>query len=87
MATSITDAWLQSRLEAVQAQIEAAETAMLALSAGTLASYTIDTGQTTQTVTKRNLASLQMFIDSLYARLDYLDNRINGEGLYLRGNG
>jgi len=80
MASEITTAWLQARIAATKAQIEAYEDAILALSLGTVKSYTISTGQTTQVVTKKDVVRLQVDIDSLYSRLDYLDGRLNGGG-------
>lgn len=73
-------AWLQARLTATQAQIEAYEDAIAALGASGAAvlSYSIDTGQTRQQVTRANLSDLQETLDRLYCRYEALYNRLNG---------
>ena len=48
--------------------------------AGTAQTYTIDTGQTRQTVSKLNIASLRSYIDSLYNRRATLIARRDGSG-------
>jgi len=86
MTSEITDTWLQARIDATKSQIEAVETAVLALSSGSVRSYTINTGQTTESVTKADISRLGSLLESLYRRLDYLDMRLNGGGpaLYVR---
>lgn len=76
--------WLQQRIDATKAHIEALEEAILALSSGTQQSYSLDTGQTKQTVTKKDLTSLQASIDALYSRLSALSARRNGGVVYSR---
>jgi hypothetical protein len=44
--------------------------------AGTIQSYTLDTGQNRQVVTKANIATLQNYIDVLYNRLATLEARL-----------
>jgi hypothetical protein len=83
MASAITDTWIQSRINSTKAAIESIEDAILSLSTGNLQSYTIDTGQTRQTVTKKDLARLNVELDNLYIRLDYLDTKLNGSGTTL----
>jgi hypothetical protein len=83
MASSITDTWLQSRIDSTKATIESIEDAILALSTGNHQSYTIDTGQTRQTVTKKDISRLNVDLDKLYLRLDWLDARLNGSGTSL----
>jgi hypothetical protein len=69
--------WIAQRIEATRAMIVAYEAAILALSSGAL-SYTLDTGQTRQSVTKQQLGSLRIQLDALEHRLaDYM-NRLNG---------
>jgi len=58
--------------------IEAYETAIAALSTGTTQSYTLDTGQTRQTVTRQHVSSMQAALDSAYNRLVTLEARLNG---------
>jgi hypothetical protein len=83
MASAITATWLQSRIDKTKTAIEAIEDAILALSTGNLQSYTIDTGQTRQTVTKKDISRLNVELDKLYLRLDWLDTRLNGSGTSL----
>lgn len=72
-------AFLQERITATKAQIVAYENAVLALgTAGGVQSYTIDTGQTRQTVTRADLPQLNKMIDSLMNRLATLQARLNG---------
>lgn len=72
-------AFIQARIDATKAMIIAYEDAATALAAG-VQSYTLDTGQTRQTVTKLDLAQLQRTIDSLYNRCATLEARLNGSG-------
>lgn len=72
--------FLQDRINATKNQIEALENAAADLSAGTIQSYTIDTGQSRQVVTRSNVSSLNKQIDSLYNRLAMLEARLTGSG-------
>lgn len=71
--------FIQARIDATKAQIIAYEDAATALASG-VQSYTLDTGQSRQTVTKLDLAALQRTIDSLYNRCATLEARLNGSG-------
>ena len=71
-------AWLQTRIDNTKLLIEKYETALLAISTGTQQSYTLDTGQTRQTVTNKNLTTLQDAINSAYNLLAVLLARRNG---------
>ena len=72
-------AFIQDRITATKAQIVAYENAATALAAG-VQSYTLDTGQSRQTVTKLDISALQKTIDSLYNRCATLEARLNGSG-------
>jgi hypothetical protein len=73
--------FLQSRIDATKAQIIAFEGALTAFAAnGALQSYTIDTGQTTQTVTRANLTQLRNMVTSSYNQLATLQTRLTGGG-------
>lgn len=72
--------FLQARITATQNQIIAYESAMTALGTDGVQSYTLDTGQTRQTVTKRDLASVKNTLDSLYNTLATLEARLYGTG-------
>jgi hypothetical protein len=76
-------AFIADRITATKAQIIAYEDAALALAAG-VQSYTLNTGQNTQVVTKLDLAGLQAVIDGLYNRCATLEARLNGATLTAR---
>lgn len=69
--------YIQARIVATKAQIEAYEGAALAFGNENTQSYTLDSGQGRQTVTRANLAELQKTIDTLYNRLNSLEMRLN----------
>lgn len=71
--------FIQARIDATKQQIIAYEDAALALASG-VQSYTLDTGQTRQTVTKLELSQIQSTIDMLYNRCTTLEARLNGSG-------
>lgn len=69
--------FISERITATKAMIVAYENAATALADGAQ-SYTLDTGQNRQTVTKLDLAAIQQIIDSLYNRCVTLEARLNG---------
>jgi len=79
MATAIDNDWLDARIAKVKTQITNVEDAIDALDTGAQ-SYTIDTGQTKQTVTKAQLGSLRRTLEYLENKLATLDARRNGGG-------
>ena len=82
-ADDSTDAaFLQARLTAVEAQIVAYEAAVAALGSG-IQSYELNTGQTTQRVTKVDLLRLNSVIDSLLNRRATLRARLFGAGTHI----
>lgn len=72
--------FLNDRITATKNQIAALEDAALSLSSGAITSYTLDTGQSRQVVTKSNISLINKTIDSLYNRLATLEARLNGSG-------
>jgi hypothetical protein len=80
MALPDETTWLEARITATEALITAYEDAILALSSGAALSYTIDTGQTRQTVTKQQIASLRATLDGLENRRATLRARRYGSG-------
>lgn len=66
------------RITATKAQIVAYEDAVLALTTGGVQQYSIDTGQTRQTVTKFDLVRMSEHLDGLYNRLATLEARVYG---------
>ena len=76
----MADTFLQTSLTNTETQIRAYEAAIEALVVQGVASSTLDTGQTTQTVTKLNLSGLQKSLDALYNRRATMLARCNGAG-------
>lgn len=76
--------FLQQRIDATKALIAVYEDAATALVSGGVQSYTIDTGQTRQSVTQVDLAALNRNIDSLYNRLATLQARLKGGSVNVR---
>lgn len=72
--------FLNDRITATKNQIATLEDAALDLSSGAITSYTLDTGQSRQVVTKSNISLINKTIDSLYNRLATLEARLNGSG-------
>lgn len=70
--------FLKARIEATKAQIIAYEDAITALTTGGVQSYTLDTGQSRQTVTRLELSTLNSALDGLYNRLVTLQARQTG---------
>ena len=70
--------FIQARIDATKLQIVAYEDAALALGTGGVQSYTLDTGQTRQTVTRMDLDAIQDTINSLYNRCATLEARLTG---------
>ena len=76
--------WLQARVTNTKLLIEAYETAILQLSTGAVQSYSLDTGQTRQTVTKQQLSQLQNTLEGLYNLYSTLNARLCGAGTVVR---
>lgn len=72
--------FLQERITATKAQIVAYESAMLAFGTSNIQSYTLDTGQSRQTVTRAELSQLQNTLDGLYNQLVVMEARLTGNG-------
>jgi hypothetical protein len=72
--------FLEARIEKCKAMIIAYEDAITALVTEGVKSYTLNTGQTVQTVQEHDLASLQKSLDGLYNRCATLEARLNGTG-------
>jgi hypothetical protein len=77
--TAMDRAYLLSKIESIKSQIDSFENALFAFSEnGALQSYTIDTGQTRQTVNRSEIGLLNSTIDSLYNRLTVFESRLYG---------
>lgn len=73
--------WLKKRLDRTRSLIEQIEDAVEQLTAGVIESYTLDTGQGRQTVTKANMAQYNEQLPGLYNRLETLRARLYGSGV------
>lgn len=69
--------FIQARIDATKLLIVAYEDALAALAGGVM-SYTLDTGQTKQTVTKYNITEMNNIVASLYNRCATLEARLKG---------
>lgn len=73
--------FLEERITRTKALIVAYEDALLALAGdGAQQSYTLDTGQTRQTVTRADIPRLNKMLDALYNRCTMFEQRLNGGG-------
>ena len=75
--------WIRDRIEATQELILAIEAAMVSV-AGGATSYTIDSGQTRQTVTKSTSGELKNTLNELENRRAVLRSQLNGTKVNLR---
>jgi len=73
--------FLQERIDKIKALIVVYEDALTALITGGAQSYTIDTGQTRQTVTKFDAPALRTTLEGLYNQLATLQARSTGSGV------
>jgi len=74
-------AWLEERIAAKKAAILAFETAITTV-AGGAQSYSLDTGQTRQVVTKANITEIRNMIAQLESDISTLQMRLNGCGRF-----
>lgn len=83
--------WIQARIDSTKAAIVAYEAALLALSTGAQ-SYTLDTGQSRQTVTKASVGEMERVLGRLEQRLRDYENELaavagtsaTGASVYIR---
>lgn len=74
------DTFLESQITIIETQITAYNTAITFLITNPTQSYTLDTGQSTQSVTRQNLKDMQNTLDLLFSRRDALLARCQGKG-------
>lgn len=78
--------YVTAKITKIKATIDLYEDAIDALvGANAVQSYSLDTGQTKQTVTRANVNELQKTLDSLYNRLAVFQQRLTGSGTFLAG--
>ena len=68
------------RLAKAKAQLASYDDAIMALTTGGVQQYTLDTGQTRQTVTKLDIEWMQKNLDSLENKVATLEARLYGCG-------
>ncbi len=78
---ALSSTYWSDRLATVQALIVKYDAALLALGSG-VQQYSLDTGQTRQTVTKANITSLATTRQSLLNELSTLEARVCGAGFH-----
>lgn len=71
--------WIEARIAATKTAIVAYEEAIIALSSGAQM-YSLDTGQTKQTVMKSQLTQIRTMLSELEDRLQYYQNKLCGRG-------
>ena len=71
---------LQTRITVTEQLIAQYEGALLALEDPSIFSYTIDSGQSKQTVTRNSIGQLNKSLEILYNRLTFLNSRLTGGG-------
>lgn len=82
--TTIDTDWIEARIAATKTAIVAYEEAILAISSGAQ-SYSLDTGQTRQSVTKANMSEMRNALSLLEDRLQYYANKLERTGtVYVR---
>lgn len=74
----MSNTFLQTQITDTENLITTYQTAVASLVAGEIQSYTLNTGQSTQTVTNANIGVLNSQIDILYNRLATLEVRCSG---------
>ena len=79
--TSTDYQFLTARITATEALIVAYEDAQLALGTSGIQSYSLDTGQSKQMVTRANLTEINKTVNSLYNRRATLLARRDGSGV------
>jgi hypothetical protein len=80
LCSSTLNTWLAERLAAKKLEVVALDAAISALQSGAQM-YSLDTGQTRQSVTKANLSALIASRTALENEIVNLSNRLSGEAV------
>lgn len=70
--------YIEARITAAKARIEAYEAAILALTEGEMTQYTLDTGQSRQVVMLHDVNRLERTLDLAYSMLQFWENKKTG---------
>ncbi len=76
---------IQARIDKIKAQIDAIDEAIIAILVNKVESYTLDTGQSRQTVTRQNVTDLIESQNVLMNTCVTLEARLNGSGVSYGG--
>jgi len=76
--------YIDARIAAVKARIEAYEAAILALTEGEMTQYTLDTGQSRQVVMLHDVNRLEKTLNAAYNMLQFWENKKTG-GAVIQG--
>lgn len=82
MSSGLRD-WQLERLASLKTRIETYESAINGLAAGTISSYSLDTGQTKTSITKYNVNDYEALLQNLMSQYVALNCSIYGGGGYL----
>lgn len=74
-------AFIEEQIARYKTLITAYSDAILAITVEGIQSYTLDTGQSRQTVTRIDLDRLQRTLDSLFSQLEVWQTRLDGGGV------
>ena len=80
----MSDEWIKERIARTRELILKYEDAIDAISVRGIQSYSLDTGQTRQVVTKAQLGSLQLTLSRLEVRLSTYEQRLGCARLIVR---
>lgn len=80
-------ATLEASLTETKAMITETQAAISALTVGGAQSYSLNTGQSTQTVTKLNISALKTSLSELYYDCSVLEAALNGATIIGRARG
>ncbi len=77
--------WVQARIDATKAAIVSVEEAILTLATTNTASYSLNSGQTQQPVTRNQIGSLRALLPQLEDRLQFYQTKLcGGAAVYVR---
>ena len=76
----MTESEIQEQIDHILAVISNIRTAILAVSSGTNKSYSLNTGQTTQSVTKKDVNDLRIMLRGYLSDLEFYRNLLGGDG-------
>lgn len=82
MTSVFTQAEIEAQITVLKTELTAVNSAISALLGGAQ-SYTLDTGQTRETVTRSNLTELRRHRRELMAEVQELQNMISGSASYV----